>query len=107
MSQILTDSREEAVLEHYDHDKYDEYWCINIKPFKCPGCNRAICYAVTGPHLILIWEEKDDETILDLANVLMKDGNYDPRIVQYNRILGPCIEYEKAEQLGWLNDPIE
>lgn len=88
----------------FSHEMYDDYYCINIKPFKCNGCGRPVCYASAGPHLIIIWAEKDEDSILEIADLLMKDGNYDPRIVKYNRILGPCITYEMALKNDWIGN---
>lgn len=107
---ITNDPQIIAFLDQFvDHDldfsepEYDEWYCINISPFKCSDCGAMVCYAQVGTHLIIIWPNKDDETILELAQLLMEDDDYDPRIVKYNRILGPCISYAKAEELGWIS----
>ena len=84
----------------YTGDEFDDYWCINIKPFPCLGCGNVIAYAQCGNHLIVIWEHKDDEGILEVAEALKED--YDPRIVKYNRYLGPCIEYSEAVKRGMI-----
>jgi len=52
--------------------------------------------------MIVIWKEKDDDRLLEVAEVLKRDGSYDPHVVSYNRILGPCITWEDAEELGWI-----
>lgn len=95
---VLTENEIEGSVELDDNDNshYDDYYCIQVRPFKCHRCQQWICYAVAGEHLILIWENNDEDSILGLANVLKKDGNYDPIIIKYNRLYGPCIEYEEA-----------
>lgn len=88
----------------YSGDEFDDYWCINIKPFKCANCNSIIAYAQCGNHFIIIWENKDDQTILEVAAALQSVDDFDPRIVQYNRILGPCVKYEDAVERGWIEN---
>lgn len=84
----------------YTDDTYDNYWCINIKPFVCGNCGSIVAYAQCGNHLIVIWEHKDDDSILEVAAVLKDD--YDTRIVKYNRYLGPCIEFSEAVKRGMI-----
>ena len=86
----------------YTDEKYDRYWCINIKPFKCANCGDPICYAQCGSHFIIIWEEKDDENLLNIAAELQR-ADMDPRVVNYNRYLGPCVVFEDAVEHGWIN----
>lgn len=104
---IVTDATEliefldQAVTLDYSGPEFDEYWCINIKPFKCSNCEKLICYATAGPHFIIIWEEKDDEDMLNIAAEL-KEYDMDPRILRYNRIIGPCVVFEDAIRHGWI-----
>jgi hypothetical protein len=93
----------EANLD-FSLDEYDDWYCIQIKPFKCVNCKELICYATTGPHYIIIWPERDDNDMLQLADLLMKDGNYDPHIIHYNRIFGPCISWEQGMAIGWIEN---
>lgn len=82
----------------YSDQKFDNYWCINIKPFVCKGCGNVVAYAECGNHLIVIWEYKDDDGILEVAEALKED--YDARIIRYDRFLGPCIDFEEAVKRG-------
>lgn len=101
----LIEALDEFVDLDYSGEEYDNYWCIQIKPFKCGGCGNVVAYAQCGNHFIVIWENKDDQSILDTAAELQKEGNiYDPYIVQYNRILGPCVKYEDAVEHGWIEE---
>lgn len=84
-------------------DEYDHYWCINIKPFVCGGCGSIVAYAQCGNHFIIIWEKKDDDDLIELAKILQSSvPDYEPRVVKYNRILGPCIEYNEAVKRGMI-----
>jgi len=85
---------------------YDGYYCINIKPFKCENCKTLICYAVVGPHLIVVWPDKDDNDLLQVAEALMKDefDRYDPHIVTYHELFGPCVTWDKAKENGWIEE---
>lgn len=86
----------------YSDEKFDNYWCINIKPFICNGCGHIIAYAQCGDHFIIIWEKKDDDNLIDIAANLQVNSDYDPHVVRYKRFLGPCIEYYAAIELGLL-----
>lgn len=104
---VTSDPRIIEFLDHFvdpdldfSGDEYDNYWCINISPFQCGGCGQVVAYAQCGNHLIVIWEEKDSEGILEVADALKEE--YDSRIVKYNRILGPCITYEEAVKRGMI-----
>jgi hypothetical protein len=97
----LIEFLDQAVTLDYSGPEYDEYWCVNIKPFKCRNCDTVICYACAGAHFIIIWPEKDDEDMLNIAAEL-KDCDMDPRIVRYNRIIGPCVTFEDAKKHGWI-----
>lgn len=97
----LIEHLDKIVTHDYTDEEFDEYWCINIKPFKCAHCNTIVCYAQAGPHMIIIWEFKDDDNLLQLA-ALLKADDYEPRIERYNRYLGPCVTWEEAEKLGWI-----
>lgn len=91
---------DEIVDLDYTADIYDEYWCINIQPFKC-NCGQVVAYAQCGAHSIIIWEHKDDENLLLLAAEFQRLG-FDPNIIHYNRYLGDCVEFNKAVELGWM-----
>jgi hypothetical protein len=107
---IITDIPEvvelldQFVTHDYSGEEYDDYWCISIKPQKC-FCGHITCYAECGPHIIVIWKERDEHSILKIAASL-KEKLYNPYITQYNRILGPCMTYEDAKKLGWADGVI-
>lgn len=93
----------EEIEEETDDKDYEDFYCINIKPFNCVNCGKVIAYAMAGPHLIIVWEHKDDEMLLAIAHFLQK-SNYDPRIVTYKKMLGPCVEFEEAAKRGWIEE---
>lgn len=89
----------------YSSEEFDDYYCIQIKPFICNGCGNVVAYAQAGNHSIVIWEQKDDQTLLEVAAALQEvDNSYDPYIVHYHRILGPCVKYEDAVERGWIDE---
>lgn len=86
----------------YSDPSYDDYWCVSITSYLCPGCNDLISHAQVGNHLIVIWEEKDDDAILEVARTL-KEVGMDPRIINYKRDDGPCIEFYEACKRGLID----
>src|SRR4026207_248391 len=77
-----------------DDLNYEGWYCIQMKPVICPGCGEPMCY-VEPPHLhlIIVWEEKDDENLLQVCKEL-KDGDRDPIVIQYHPMYGHCISWE-------------
>lgn len=101
----LIEFLDELVDLDYSDDEFDNYWCIQIKPFQCQGCGNIVTHAQCGNHFIVIWENKDDQSLLEVAAVLQSgENNYEPYIHRYNRILGPCVKYEDAVKRGWLDE---
>lgn len=90
------------IEKEFSDDCYNEWFCINIKPFQCTTCGVTICYCVAGPHYILIFPTRDDDDILQMAQILQEDGNYEPNITRYNHMLGPCVSWPKALEFGWM-----
>jgi|SRR6185503_18148143 len=88
---------------NYTDAGYDDFWCVAINPYTCAGCNQLISHAQVGDHFIVIWEEKDDDTILEVASGL-KRAEMNPRIVNYNRNDGPCVEFYEAIRRGWVDE---
>jgi len=87
-------------LDYSDNDLSD-YYCINIKPFKCSSCKEVICYFMVGPHYILLWPTKYDDELLEVAKVLA-EHDYDPNIIRYSELYGRCVTWEDAENAGWV-----
>ena len=87
--------------EYSDHDLAN-FFCIQIKPFKCRGCRKMLCYACVGPdHVIIVFPDKDDENLIVMMQTLQGD-EYDPYVVKYSQLYGPCITLEDAADRGWI-----
>lgn len=75
------------------------WWCIKTSPFPCPhpDCTFVALYS-TAMHRIIVWPEKDDDRLLDLA-VKLQAVERNPRVVEYEVSMGPCISYDLWESL--------
>lgn len=81
-----------------DPDDYIGWWCIQHYPVQCGGCGQMVCY-VEPPtlHLIVVWEDKDDEDMLRMAGKLQQI-DMDPIIIKYSPIMGRCIPYAEVKK---------
>lgn len=80
------------------------WWCIACDPFQCPGTNHGgactfVAHHATAAHHIVVWPEKDDPRMLDLAAIMLGKGR-NPKIVEYEVALGPCITYDQWEAMN-------
>ena len=82
-----------------DNASYEGWYCLNVKPMTCPGCGSVVAYLEPPDfHLIVVWEEKDDDRLLRFAAELKKLGA-EPRIEIYYPMLGDCIPWEAVEEI--------
>lgn len=80
-------------------DEYEDWYCVNINPVVCDHCGKPTCYVEPRDyHLIIVWEEKDDDMLLKLC-ARLKCLDYEPRIERYKPILGPCIPFSEMAAL--------
>jgi hypothetical protein len=94
MSSTLTTPRT------YNPDsEYDGYYCIKVDPVTC-GCGKLMNYVETdSKHIIIVWEEIDDDNLLSNAAELKRVG-FNPKVVDYTSALGRCIEFYEAVEKG-------
>lgn len=103
---ILTIIDEETLHELMitDCSEYEGWYCVSIHPERCK-CGRLIGFLEPDlHHLVLVWEENDDEELLSIAAHMKREG-YDPHIVEYKSPYGPCVEYyeaKEADEVQWL-----
>jgi len=71
---------------------YDGYYCIQTVPHRCNCSPNRPWTFVHYDKKVVIWEEKDDDAILDVAREF-KNHNYDPKIIEYKPIFGKAIEW--------------
>lgn len=83
---------DEKVWTPDDDKDFGGWFCIATKPYPCPADCGFIAHHATAGHKILVWPEKDDPELLELAGVMMEKGR-DPRVVEYAPELGPAISY--------------
>ncbi len=76
------------------------WYCVATDPFPCPaeGC-RFVASFMTAPHLILVWEERDDPNLLRHADRAKQVGR-NPRVVAYEPSFGPSASYYAWEASG-------
>lgn len=82
-----------------DDIDYASWWCISTDPFPCPNpaCSFVAMHA-TAMHRILVWAEKDDDRLLDLCIHLVR-AERNPKVVEYEVSMGPCLAYDQWEAL--------
>lgn len=76
---------------------FEGWYCISTDPFECPGCG-VIVKHLTSLHRIIVWPEIDDPEILDMA-ARLKIFARNPKIVEYEVSMGPCISWYQLEAL--------
>ena len=92
-----------TVEEHraaYDEIDYVGWFCLRTRPFPCPaeGCG-FIAEFSTAAHLIVVWPEKDDLTLLRQAQRCQRMGR-DPHVVEWEPSFGPPLSYYLWRKLG-------
>jgi len=96
--QIITDTDVET--DDGSTDDFDGWYCIKTDPWPCGICGVVVFYA-TVDHKIIVFPEKDDPKLLQLASWCQGDNplgiNRNPKIVEYEKSMGPCISYYNFE----------
>jgi hypothetical protein len=103
-----TDARPGELVEVDIGDRNRDYagwFCIATDPWECPNpaCD-FVANHCTAMHRVIVWPEKDDENILEVAAGAQKGGR-NPRIVEYEVEFGPCVSYyalKTVRQDGWM-----
>jgi hypothetical protein len=83
-----------------DDQDYSGWWCVATAPYPCPaeGCD-FVAGHLTVAHLIVVWPERDDPDLLRFA-VDARELGRDPKVVEWNPDLGPCISYFRWVRIG-------
>lgn len=76
------------------------WFCVRTDPFPCPApsCSYVADF-MTAAHLILVWEQRDDPSLLFHAQ-RAKEVRRNPRIVGYEPFFGPSASYYAWEAAG-------
>jgi hypothetical protein len=90
---------EEIIPDDQEID-FSGWFCISTDPFPCPatGCDFVALHA-TAAHMIVVFPEKDDPRLLDLAAIMFSKKR-NPKVMEYEVSLGPCISYDQWEARG-------
>lgn len=89
----------EVELEPPDDD-LEGWFCVTTDPWPCPadGCE-FVAKHITAAHLIVVWDANDDPNILLHAGIAKGHGR-NPRVVEYERSMGPAFPYYSWEAAG-------
>jgi hypothetical protein len=79
---------------------YTGWFCVRTNPWPCPaeGCSFVAMF-LTAAHLVIVWPERDDPTLLRHSAVA-RDVGRNPRIEQYEASFGPACSYYQWEAAG-------
>src|ERR1700733_7808646 len=79
----------------------DGYYTIQVRPIAC-GCGHIMQYAECNhAHVIVVWEEMDDDNLLHAAQELKVAGG-DPKVVEYEASMGKCIDFYVAREKKYI-----
>jgi hypothetical protein len=83
-----------------DDIDYSGWFCIATDPFECPaaGCS-FVANHVTAAHLIVVWPSNDDSKLLNAA-LRCREAGRNPKVVEYEKSLGPCISWDRWVSIG-------
>ena len=100
---VLSDTGFETDEELWRDDDGDDragWFCVRTDPFPCPApsCSYVADF-MTAAHLILVWEQRDDPSLLFHAQ-RAKEVRRNPRIVAYEASFGPSASYYAWEAAG-------
>lgn len=72
------------------------WFCLRIDPWVCEGCRHWFLYHMyepeTGGHLVVVWPQEDDPTMLKLAERLRQEGD-GAKVVEYKLLMGKHISF--------------
>jgi hypothetical protein len=83
-----------------DEKDHAGWYCVATDPFPCPaeGCP-FVAEFMTAAHLVLVWEQRDDPTLLRQAQ-RAKDVGRRPHVVEYEPSFGASVSYYAWEAAG-------
>lgn len=79
---------------------YSGWYCVRTDPWACPaeGCDFVALF-LTAAHLIIVWPEIDDPSLLRHA-AAARDVGRNPRPDVYEPAFGPACSYYQWEAAG-------
>ena len=74
-------------------DDFSGYYCIATAPWPCPAESCGfVANHITAAHLIVVWPDIDDQTLLAQARNARELGR-NPKVIEYQSEMGPAISY--------------
>lgn len=81
------------------NEEHVGFFCLSVDTHRCSCGHIQQFYEPDHYHLVVVWEEKDDDFLLKLAAAYMR-FEQNPRIVEYRVAYGPSIEFYEAQKEG-------
>jgi hypothetical protein len=101
----LPDLEDEEVIEEElwvdeSGEDYSGWYCVRTDPWGCPavGCE-FVANFLTAAHLVIVWPERDDPSLLRHA-AAARDVGRNPRPDVYEPAFGPACSYYQWEAAG-------
>jgi hypothetical protein len=81
-------------------EDYAGWYCVRTDPWNCPaeGCAFIANY-LTASHLIIVWPEMDDPSLLRHA-AAARDVGRNPKPAEYEKSMGPACSYYQWDAAG-------
>jgi hypothetical protein len=91
---------EEELWTDDSGEDYSGWICVRTNPFPCPaeGCE-FVAHFLTAAHLIIVWPESDDPSLLRHA-AAARDVGRNPKPTEYEPSFGPACSYYLWEAAG-------
>lgn len=92
--------QEEELWTDDSGEDYSGWFCVRTDPWPCPaeGC-RFVANFLTAAHLVIVWPEMDDPSLLRHA-AAARDVGRNPRPDSYEPAFGPACSYYQWEAAG-------
>lgn len=81
-------------------EDYSGWFCVSTNPWPCPaeGCT-FVALHLTAAHLIIVWPETDDPSLLRHAAHAREVGR-NPKVIPYEPGMGPACSFYQWEAAG-------
>jgi hypothetical protein len=91
---------EEELWTDDSGEDYSGWYCVRTDPWPCPaeGCS-FVARFLTAAHLVIVWPEMDDPSLLRHA-AAARDVGRNPKPTVYEPAFGPACSYYQWEAAG-------
>lgn len=92
--------QEEELWTDDSGEDYSGWYCVRTDPWNCPaeGCSFIANY-LTASHLIIVWPEMDDPSLLRHA-AAARDVGRNPKPAEYEKSMGQACSYYQWDAAG-------